>query len=394
MKNLELDAMIKKSAEETRARWPWREPEVFNYNSTKDQVRMANLLNSKEVRDTFDPIEGIAESEFELLYPELIDKPKEREEYVASVLEQGNEYGEWVFNQGFLIRYPDRNRYRDLRTYRYRNLITKEEQERLNQSQAAVFGLSVGGNIAVALARNGIGRALALGDFDVMDISGLGRTVADIRDVGFSKLDVVAKQVSMLDPFIEQKHFREGFRENIKDELVEFGPDVIFDEIDSMPTSAVIRVFCRELKIPYLTAADVGVRPTLEVRYNWDNKKLYAGMVSDRDAEKMMSGEASDEEQAIIFAKSVGIANMLATPRLIESYSKIGEELAGVSQLGSTALMTAGFSVQACVDILLGNNPREGLTALKPDVALKTKPSILETVRILRSAKLRSKNLT
>lgn len=389
-KNPELDALIKKSAEETEVRLPWEEPEIFQYNSTKDQVRMVELYNSGRVRNTFRPLRRIAESEFELFHPELMHKSKEREEYIASVLEQGNEYGEWVFNQGELIQYPDRDTYRKLRTYRYRNLINAIEQERLNQARPAVFGLSVGGNIAVALVRNGIGEAVALGDFDTVDVAGIGRNVADVRDVGVSKIDTVAKQISILDPFIEQRHFRGGFYEDMEGELAEYRPDAIFDEIDDVVGSVAIRAFCRRLNTQYLTAADMGDRAILEsVRHNLGHRKLYAGMVSDKDIKKLVSGEASDGEQAIIFAKSLGISNLAATPRLIESYAKLGEEVSGVPQLGSTALMATGLAVMAYRDTLLDKKSKEGIVTLKPDVLMRTKPSLPKIIKGLRLIKLK-----
>lgn len=384
MQNPELDAMIKESAEKTKVDSAWKKPEVFQYNSTSDQAKITDLFKSGKIRDTFDPIISIAESEFELLHPELRHNQKEREEYVASILEQGNEYGEWVLNQGSLIRYPDRDTYRKLRTYRYKNLITKEEQEKLNRARPAVFGLSVGGNIAVALVRNGIGQAIALGDFDKPDVPGIGRNVTDIRDLGLSKIDAVAKQISYIDPFLEQKHFHDGFHNDIKGELTAYQPDAVFDEIDDMTGSAAMRIFCRDFKIPYLTAADVGDRATLElIRHDLGSRKLYAGWVSDKDAQRMMSGEVFNEKQDMIISKSIGLSNLLAVPRLMESYSKLGVETSGTPQLGSTSLMAAGYAVMAYRNVLLNNNPKEGLTALKPDVLLKTRPSLLKICKTL-----------
>ncbi|MGI6699354.1 MAG: ThiF family adenylyltransferase [Christensenellales bacterium] len=384
MKNPELEAIIKESAEKTKVDLMWKKPEVFQYNSTSDQVRMTALYKNGEIHDTFDPIVDIAESEFELLHPELRHNPKEREEFVVSILKQGNEYGEWVFNQGSLIRYPDRDIYRKLRTFRYKNLITKEEQDKLNKARPAVFGLSVGGNIAVALVRNGIGQAIALGDFDKPDVPGIGRNVTDIRDFGLSKLDAVAKQISYIDPFIEQKHFREGFHDEIKSELVEYQADALFDEIDDMIGSAAMRIFCRDFKIPYLTVADVGDRATLElIRHDLGGRKLYAGRISDRDAQRMMSGDVSDEELDMILSKSIGLSNLLAAPRLMESYGKLGVETSGTPQLGSTSLIAAGYAVMAYRNVLLDKSPKEGLTALKPDVVLKTRPSLFNLCKAL-----------
>lgn len=384
MNNPEFDALIKESKEKTKVDWAWKAPEVFQYNSTSDQNRITKLFKTGEIRYTYDPIIDIAESEFELRYPWLIHSQKERKEYIASVLEQGNEYGEWVFNQDSLIRYPNRMIYRELRTSRYKSLISQEEQEKLNRARPAIFGLSVGGNIAVALVRNGIGESIALGDFDKPDIPGIGRNVTDIRDLGLSKLNAVAKQISYIDPFIEQKHFHNGFHNNIKNDLSEYQPDALFDEIDDMKVSAAMRTFCYDFKIPFFTAADVGDRATLElIRHDLGRKELFAGRVSEREVQRIITGNISGEELTIIFSKSIGISNLIASPRLIDSYYKLGKETTGIPQLGSTSLLAAGYAVMAYRNVLLGMHPKEGLTALKPDVLLRTCPSLLSVIKAL-----------
>ena len=385
MENAELNAMIHKSAELTKADSSWKQPETFSYDSIQDQMRMQELFESGQIKNTFDPIEQIAESEFELEYPELKYNEKARQEFVKDVLLQGNSHGEWVYMQGDLIRYPKRDTYRDLRTYRYRNLITKEEQAKLNEARPSIFGLSVGGNIAVAIARNGIGKAIALGDPDTLDVTGIGRNVTTMKDLTESKLNAVAKQISQIDPFMEQKHFKQGFNKEMETELVNFKPDVIFDEVDHMLSSAMMRQFSREQKLPYFNVSDVGERTVLEiVRHDLRDAKLYAGRgLPDDVVESLLRGELSDEDESMICMKTVGARNVLATPRLIESSLEIGKNLAGIPQLGSTALMAAGYAVTAYRNSILGRSNADGISVIKADKMLGVKPSFSEYQRLI-----------
>lgn len=380
MENTELNAMIHKSAEKTQANASWKQPEVFDYNSTQDQVRMQELFESGQIQNTFDPIKQIAESEFELAHPELKYNEKARQEFVNDILSQGNSHGEWVYMQGDLIRYPQRDVYRELRTYRYRNLVTKEEQAKLNEARPSVFGLSVGGNIAVAIARNGIGKAIAIGDPDTLDVTGIGRNVTTMRNLTESKLDAVAKQISQIDPFIEQKHFKQGFSKEIQTELAEFKPDALFDEVDHMPSSATMREFCKTVRLPYFNVSDVGERAILEViRHDLRNAKLYAGHgLSDKVAKRVARGEMSGEDESMVFTKTVGMRNVLATPRLIESSLEVGKKLAGIPQLGSTALMAAGYAVAAYRNVLLGRANIDGMSTIKIDNMLNKQLSFLD----------------
>lgn len=385
MENKELSAMIRKSAEQTQANSKWSQPEVFDYDDIKDQQRMQELFESGQIQDTFDPVAQIAESEFEFKHPELKYNQTARKEYIKSVLDLGESYGKWVYMQNDLVRYPDPDTYRDLRTYRYRNLITEEEQAVLNEAKPAVFGMSVGGNIAATIARNGIGRAIALGDYDTLDVAGIGRNVTTMKDLTESKLDAVAKQISQIDPYLEQKHFSQGFNKDMQFELATFCPDALFDEVDHMPSSAAIREFCRSIRLPYFSAADVGDRAVIEViRHDLGKRKLYASWwISDKKARALANGELSSEEEAKIFAKSLGLRNVLASPRLIESNYEIGNSLAGVSQLGTTALVAAGYVVKAYRNVLLGERQRAGIIPEKADKNLGQKVSFTEYQRAL-----------
>lgn len=81
--------------------------------------------------------------------------------------------------------------------------FTKETYERLQRAGVAIAGLGgLGSNIAVMLARSGIGR-LRLIDFDRVELSNLNRQVYDIRHLGQKKTQALAQRLRELNPHIE-----------------------------------------------------------------------------------------------------------------------------------------------------------------------------------------------
>ena len=83
-------------------------------------------------------------------------------------------------------------------------LLGKEGMERLRKSTVAVFGLGgVGGYVAEALARSGVGK-LELVDHDVFSITNLNRQILATRDVvGQDKVLVAARRIAAIDPEIQ-----------------------------------------------------------------------------------------------------------------------------------------------------------------------------------------------
>ena len=75
--------------------------------------------------------------------------------------------------------------------------------EKISRAHVAVAGLGgLGSNIAVNLARLGVGR-LRLIDFDHVDISNLNRQQYAIRHLGMLKTDAMREIIAEINPYIE-----------------------------------------------------------------------------------------------------------------------------------------------------------------------------------------------
>lgn len=114
-------------------------------------------------------------------------------------------------------------------------LLGKEGMERLRKSTVAVFGLGgVGGYVAEALARSGVGK-LELVDHDVFSITNLNRQILATRDVvGQDKVLVAARRIAAIDPEI-QVNPRKNFYTPETAHLFDFSQyDYVVDAIDTV----------------------------------------------------------------------------------------------------------------------------------------------------------------
>jgi len=81
--------------------------------------------------------------------------------------------------------------------------VPYEIYEKLKQAEIAVSGLGgLGSNIAVMLARTGIGH-LHLVDFDKVDLSNLNRQVYTIQHIGMPKTDALKAIIGEINPYIK-----------------------------------------------------------------------------------------------------------------------------------------------------------------------------------------------
>ena len=79
----------------------------------------------------------------------------------------------------------------------------KELQKKISKEIVAVCGLGgLGSNIAIALARAGIGK-LVLIDFDKVDVTNLHRQQYKAEQIGKFKTDALAENLREIAPYIE-----------------------------------------------------------------------------------------------------------------------------------------------------------------------------------------------
>lgn len=131
----------------------------------------------------------------------------------------------------------------------------KELQAKFTGSTAAICGLGgLGSNIAVSLARAGIGRLILI-DFDKVDISNLHRQRYQADQIGLYKTEALTETLKRIAPYVEiVSHSvcmtEENFQELLQD------ADIICEAFDDAEAKAMlVNGVLEKLHTKYLIAA-------------------------------------------------------------------------------------------------------------------------------------------
>lgn len=137
-------------------------------------------------------------------------------------------------------------------------LIGKDKMDRLAGSHVAVFGLGgVGGYVAEALARSGIGK-LTLVDYDTIDITNLNRQIIALHStVGKSKAGSLAERLEQINPEIKLQVIEEKYTPDNWQDFFGQEPDYLVDAID-MVTSK-IHLICKAKEREILIISSMGM---------------------------------------------------------------------------------------------------------------------------------------
>ena len=167
-------------------------------------------------------------------------------------------------------------------------LIARHGQElhdRFSSATAAICGLGgLGSNIAIALARAGIGR-LILVDFDRVDITNLHRQQYKAEQIGEYKTGALAANLLEISPYTEVKGVTEKVTEDNFLELLE-GVDIVCEAFDNAEAKAMlVNGVLQKLPECYLVAASgmagMGSPNRIETRRITDRFYLCGDGVSD-----------------------------------------------------------------------------------------------------------------
>ena len=127
--------------------------------------------------------------------------------------------------------------------------------KRFSSATVAVCGLGgLGSNIAIALARAGIGKLLLI-DFDCVDITNLHRQQYKVNQIGLHKADALAENLIEIAPYAEitavtAKITEENFADLLK------GADVVCEAFDNAEAKAMlVNGVLEQLPNRYLVAA-------------------------------------------------------------------------------------------------------------------------------------------
>ncbi len=263
---------------------------------------------------------------------------------LSSFVKKTKAKGIWIYYhwKHLAIYAPEEDVYFRLRTARNRNLITPKEQRNYRACVVGIAGLSVGSSALSALVMCGGPKTIKLADPDTIDITNLNRIRAKLFDVGKHKVDIAAREVWELDPFVNLRMYPEGLTEDTIQEFMAGKPklNIFIDEMDNVALKIKARLLCRDLRIPVLMATDNGDGIILDVeRFDLEPRRpIFHGRVAEE-----YSGSSLSAREAIRTAITI-IDPAYFTERQQDSILHIGTTLSGVAQIG-TAATIAGAAV-------------------------------------------------
>lgn len=309
----------------------------------------------------------IADELFELNHPEKKDSQAARELFTAPIIKKGDRYGKWFYfpwsNQ--LVQYPNKKEHQRLLASRNRDLITDAEQRKLRTATILYAGLSVGSHILEQATHMGIGGTVILADPDIVSITNLNRINAGMAEVGMRKTDVAGIRLSELNPYVKQVHFPEGITVQNSKRITRRKLNLIYEHVDDLPIKISLRRLAKQKRIPLIMATDVGDRSLIDVeRYDQKGTVPFLGTLTTKEIRQLEKGILPVDQKITLIKKIIGEENI--SPRFASSLDQIGVTLSGIAQLGTTAAAGGAYATVAGRDILLGDGPATGRSAMSP----------------------------
>lgn len=247
--------------------------------------------------------------------------------------------------------------YLALKTNRNQDLITAEEQKKLRDYNIAVFGMSVGSNIAFVLTQAGISNKIIIADNDELDTTNLNRILAGVHQIGINKTIVAARRIYEDNPYADVHILPKGItNENLETLLKNKEIDCIVEEIDDVKMKIDTRMLALKYKVPVVMITDNGDGIVLHAeRYDLGHNKIFD---EEQDYWKdKFSGEITKEVAGGIIINNIVGGPDKVDPNMMKSVKRVlDRELVSWSQLGSAAILGGVVVTVAIKRIALGTS--------------------------------------
>lgn len=118
----------------------------------------------------------------------------------------------------------------------------------------------VGGYVAEAIARAGIGKITII-DNDVVDISNINRQlISNLENVGKTKVDEFSSRIKSINPDVELVSLPVFIDENNLGQLLANKPDYVIDCIDTIESKLALIIYCLKNKLKIVSSMGAGNR--------------------------------------------------------------------------------------------------------------------------------------
>ena len=153
----------------------------------------------------------------------------------------------------------------------------KELQNKISSSTVAICGLGgLGSNIAIMLARAGVGRLILI-DFDKVDISNLHRQQYKPCQIGMHKTEALVCNLKEIAPYLETEIHTIRMDESNYFELLQ-SADIICEAFDNAEAKAnIVNFVLSEMPTKYIVAASgmAGLGSSNSIKTRKVSKRFY-----------------------------------------------------------------------------------------------------------------------
>lgn len=138
-------------------------------------------------------------------------------------------------------------------------LLGSEAMEKLKNSHICIFGIGgVGGHVAEALARSGVG-ALTLVDNDTVSESNINRQIFALNStVGTMKTSAAKSRLTDINPLIRITEHNMFYLPETADKIDLSQFDYVVDAIDTVTAKIYLAQKCDELNVPLISSMGTG----------------------------------------------------------------------------------------------------------------------------------------
>ena len=142
---------------------------------------------------------------------------------------------------------------------RTRLLLGEEGLSKLRHARVAIFGLGgVGGYVAEALARSGVGQ-LDLVDDDTINLTNLNRQVLALHStIGMAKVEAAKNRILDIDPTIQVRTFQTFYLPETADQFDFSQYDYVIDAIDTVTGKLELIARAKSAGVPIISCMGTG----------------------------------------------------------------------------------------------------------------------------------------
>lgn len=327
-------------------------PDILDLSRAADRARLETLEASGRVHRRHDALRlQLVELVQTRARGRALPAP-EIEARVAALLDGApeHEYGRWVFFpwSGALVHVLPVEPFRELRSDRNRHKITDAEQSALSAARVGVVGLSVGSTSALTLVLESIGTSFRLADYDALDLSNMNRLRASVADLGVPKVELAARAMYEVDPYLDIELFDRGITEENAERFVAGDGaeplSLLVEECDDLAVKVLLRERARAHGVPVLMETSDGGLLDVE-RFDLEpDRPLLHGLLAGHTAAELRD---LDKEAKIPLVLRVldpahisprAAASMVEIQETVSTWPQLASDIAlGGALIGSTA---------------------------------------------------------